>query len=177
MWRFLTPSKAKIVVLVLGYMFILSQQHCAAQGIAFDPLSWDFGDVPLGSSQSVFFEIEATESVATTVYFIWLDEVLSSTDYFQQETSFFSITSVPSTPLIIPGGESINVEITFAPTAVGFYDAYLLTFDNAPGNRHNAPLQGNCVAELPKIPEPSSMLLACIGLAGIAGIKRRFIRP
>ena len=167
MLRFLNTSKAEIAVLVLGYILILSPSQAEAQGIAINPTSWDFGDVLLGNSDSVIFDVECVAGNEVYVETIELSEFLSDS-WGIQETSFFSITSAPATPLFIPEGDMINIHISFAPTTVGFYDAFLHIRSDVSQEHHYIPLQGNCV-----IPEPSSMLLACLGLAGLAGLKRK----
>jgi hypothetical protein len=69
MWRFLILSKTKmmVLVLVLGYMFILSPPQVAAQGIDVDPLSWDFGDVVVGNLETTTFTISPTDPMPLTV--------------------------------------------------------------------------------------------------------------
>jgi hypothetical protein len=178
MWKYLSLSMCKMatLVLVFGCIFILSPTQGAAQGIDIDPMSWDFGDVLLGTSETMVFNIEATEESDTTIYVLSLIEEVPPNDTYQWETSFFSITSAPTSgpikPFIIPGHTSINVEVTFAPTEVGFYDAFLWVMHNAPGIDSYMPLQGSGVAEVP-IPEPTTMLLLGSGLIGLAGFRRK----
>lgn len=72
--------------------------------------------------------------------------------------------------------DTINVEATFAPTEVGFDDAYLLLFSNIPGNHSFIPLQGTGVDAYTPVLEPVTVMLIGIGLVGfgIPRIRKKF---
>lgn len=178
MRRFLSLSKVKMVmlVLVLGYMFILFPQQSAAQAIDIDPNSWDFGDVLLGSSETKVFNVECASDTMVYIEEIGLTEYNPLVGMLEQETSFFSIVSAPDLPLFLdpdpntPDPYMIDIDISFAPTAVGFYDAFLFISSNAPQERDYIPLQGRGVT----IPEPSICILLFFGLVGLVGFKKKF---
>jgi hypothetical protein len=178
MLRFQTLPKTKIMVLVLvlGYMFILSPPNVAAQGIAVDPPSWDFGDVVLGTLETQTFRISPTEILPLTVQSISFTVGSSSAFSFEEFLldGTTPITGVPPsyTLSIMPSAPPnfIDVTVGFTPSTLGTHTASIEMWSDAapPDGTLFVPLSGSGV------PVPSSMLLVCIGLAGLAGIKRKF---
>jgi hypothetical protein len=67
------------------------------------------------------------------------------------------------------------VIVGFSPDSLGLHTASIYIRSDAvpPDNDLYLPLSGTGV-DSTYIPAPSSMLLVCIGLAGLAGIKRKF---
>jgi len=189
MLRFLILSRAKtaVLVLVLGYMFILSPPQVAAQGIDVDPLSWDFGDVEIGTLETKTFTISPTELLPLTVEsisftagsssaFSFEEFLLSGTDPITGVSWTNPIASVPPSYTLFmtstsPHDYLLEVIVGFSPDSLGLHTASIRIDSDAasPDDQLYVPLSGTCV------PVPSSMLLACIGLAaGLAGLKRRF---
>ena len=183
MWRFLTLSKAKMMVLVLGYMFILSPPQGAAQGIAVDPLSWDFGDVELGTFETKTFTISPTEITPLTVESISFTASSSSAFSFEEfllhgtnpitDVSWTdSIPSVPPSETLMtstgPHNYSLDVIVGFSPDSLGLHTASICIDSDAepPDDILDLPLSGTCV------PIPSAVILGSIGLT-LAGWKLR----
>jgi hypothetical protein len=67
----------------------------------------------------------------------------------------FNVTSAPDVPVIIPGGESREVEVTFTPADLGAHEAILYIFSNAPGNHTYINLSG---VGVPEEPEPGEVM-------------------
>jgi len=80
--------------------------------IVVEPLSHDFGDVELGTSRTVIVTISNIGSGDLTVSSIALE-----TD--------FAITSAPAASIVIEPNETVDVEITYTPSVVGYNLAVL----------------------------------------------------
>jgi hypothetical protein len=180
MCRFLTLSKAKIMVLalLLGYMFILSPPQVAAQGISVDPLSWDFGDVLLGSSPTKTFRISSTEILPLTVSDISFTAYSSPAFSFEQflldgtipitgvppSYTLWSSTWSPDTPPHL-----LDVTVRFSPDSLGLHTASIHIWSDAapPDGTLFLPLSGTCV------PTPSAVILGSIGITFSGWFLRR----
>jgi hypothetical protein len=81
-----------------------------------------------------------------------------------QEAGPFAITEAPAFPVVLDGGESIYVEVTFTPDAEGFFEAVMRIISNAskvpPGPSIPYALQGTGVEDL----TPADMMLDLIAL-------------
>lgn len=84
-------------------------------GIDVSPYSYDFGDVEVGDSRTVVVTISNVGDVDLTVLDLGF-EIGSSLDY--------SITSAPVPPVILLPQETEDVEIAYAPSAVGFTELF-----------------------------------------------------
>jgi len=183
MLRFQTLPKTKMLVLVLAvaYMFILPPSQVAAQGIDVDPLSWDFGDVQLGTLETKTFRISLSEPVPLTVYSVQFTAGSSPAFSFEEFLldGTTPIAGIPPELLLYsfepdPVGfaDFLDVTVGFCPDSLGLHTASIRIDGDAepPDDTLFLPLSGAAVP----IPVPSSTLLVCIGLAGLAGIRRRF---
>jgi len=84
--------------------------------IEVSPESYDFGDVELGSSSPTIITITNTGGTG--------DLVLSGISFATGSSGDFAITTNPATTTVLPG-ESVDVGITFTPTAEGYVSAAL----------------------------------------------------
>jgi len=80
--------------------------------IAVSPLSHDFGDVELGTSSTVVVTISNVGNGDLTV-----SDIALETD--------FAITSVPPASVVVKPDETVDVEITYTPTVLGYNSAVL----------------------------------------------------
>jgi len=80
--------------------------------ISVSPLSHDFGDVELGTSRTVIVTISNTGTGDLTVSGIALE-----TD--------FAITSAPAAAIVVKPNNTVDVEITYMPSALGHNSAIL----------------------------------------------------
>jgi hypothetical protein len=70
------------------------------------PLSYDFGEVPIGSSSTAFISI----STSTTESYLSLWSTLENGEHYKIKTS------IPPGGIPLPPGETVAIEIVFTPT-------------------------------------------------------------
>jgi hypothetical protein len=126
-------NKITTLALLMGLAVLAAPLSASAQCINVVPENWDYGDVKVGNGKSQIFTIENCMSVGLTV---WIIEIREDT------TGAFTIISAPDLPIIIPGGETREVEVTFTPPSLGAHEAFLYIFSNAPGNHTYINLSG-----------------------------------
>jgi hypothetical protein len=80
------------------------------------PLAWDFGDVELGASSSVFLTISNTGSS---------DLIVDGLDFATGSDPEIALESPPALPLAIEPENSVNIEIVFTPSVEDCYLAGL----------------------------------------------------
>lgn len=112
----------------------------SAVDIEVAPLQVEFGDVAVGANTSAIVTISNLGVADLTVSDISLASGVGP----------FSIIPAPSLPAVIAPGATGDVELTFAPTAVGFFSDILLITSNDPGEGLvEVPLTGTGVVSEP----------------------------
>ena len=163
------------VIGLLVSILLLTPLLVSAQNLQVAPLSWDFGDVELGTSRS---QISTLTSLGPTGVWVYVAEI-TPTEYFsapyricgrsdsappgicdvipeiceEEIACDFAISQViisdgrPYVPPVeLPMGVSVDVEVTFTPSALGSREAFLFIWSNdsvpPPGPRLFIPLTG-----------------------------------
>ena len=98
------------------YEQYISLQLSHTSDIEVVPLSYDYGDVELGTSSATIVTISNIGG-----YTLIVNDVTFSSD----SNPDFSITSVPPLPTLISPGGTIDIEITYTPSAFGISSAIL----------------------------------------------------
>ncbi|MHC4499608.1 MAG: Kelch repeat-containing protein, partial [Planctomycetota bacterium] len=80
------------------------------------PTIYDFGDVAIGSAETLLVSITNTGDA---------DLTLTSLDFQAGSSSDFSITSAPALPATVPPAATVDVEITFSPSILYLSSATL----------------------------------------------------
>ena len=127
------------------------------------PGDWDFGDVIVGESRTVVYELMGVEDDDLRVFaFVALEAPGEVSTVF---------TTTGTEPLLgpMPEGVPYYVDLTFTPDAIGFHDAELLVVSNDPmGLIRKFTLTGHGVEAGTVVPEASSIvvwsLLALVGV-------------
>jgi hypothetical protein len=88
-----------------------------------NPLVYDFGDVEVGTSEIMIVTIANVGAG---------DLEVNSISFGSGSSDDFSITAAPSIPVLLDPGLSIDVEINFAPDAIGPSTAVLVINSNDP---------------------------------------------
>jgi hypothetical protein len=107
----------------------------ASSQLAFDRASVEFGDVVVGNATTQTVTITNTGIVSVSVS----GEALTGAS--------FSMTGL-STPLTLAGGESITLDLTFAPTATGWKTGTIMVISNASNSPTTLSVTG-CGAAFP----------------------------
>jgi len=107
--------KIKILIgrLVFFMIMAISALAWAYGDIEVVPSTHDFGDVELGSSSTTIITV-------TNSGFLPLNLDVSFQAGSSSEFSFIS-----ESPLVLPSGESVDVQVTYTPSALGFSQAEL----------------------------------------------------
>lgn len=119
----------KRVILSLFIVFvIISIPICAyAQHVEVSPRTFDFGEVLLGESAVQSFEITSLGPTSLNLIFV----NLLAEEWVLYEGEDFNITKIPpGVPGEIRVDESVEYEVTYAPTTVGPHECFLFVFTN-----------------------------------------------
>ncbi len=167
-------------------MILCTTAAVRAQDLQVSPMSWDFGNVAVGSSEMVTFDLLAGWPTAVWVYVVSLHETptpnppyASPDDPLSPSWSLGAFSFNPATwpilPVEHPVGNHIYVDVIFTPPAPGDYQAYLFIQSNdsilPPGPHAFFPVQGTGVPAV--VPAPGAGVLALLGLSAVGWLRRR----
>jgi len=180
-------SKALCLAVLLCGVVPCSTTVVRAQSLSISPMSWDFGDVLVGTSEKLTFDIFSDGSSDVSLYIIGLEE----TPYYDPPYVFpddpddpawalgpfsFNPATWTPTPVVLPFGDHAFLDVIFSPTAPGDYSAYLYLRSNdsypPPGSIAYLPLEGTGVL----VPVPPAILLGALGMATAGWLSRRRAR-
>jgi len=180
-------SRGLCLALLLCGVVLCGTVVVRAQDLSVSPMSWDFGNVLVGASEKLTFDLHSIGSSEVSVYIIGLEE----TPYLDPPYVFpddpddpswalgpfsFNPATWPDLPAILPPGEHLFVDMIFSPTAPGDYSAYLYLRCNdtypPPGQIGLVPLEGTGVL----VPVPPAILLGALGVATAGWLSRRRAR-
>jgi hypothetical protein len=117
----------------LAFAVLIAPSIASAQSIEVDPMSHDYGNVALGESRSMVFVISSTATTELTIETISVDDPGGT----------FVCTDCPTSGLIIlPGGTSMEVNVTFTPPDAGPFSANLHVLSDAEPSHLYFPLNG-----------------------------------
>ena len=158
--------KRGFMSMLLTVVLCLGPSWVSAQPIEVDvtPDSWDFGLVDLGTTATVDFQIE---NVGPT------DLVVAEAIIINDLTGAFTITDTENIDIPLPFGDFALVEVSFIPLNLGLLTADLLIITDVSGDIL-VPLQGTG-KDPTAVPEPITLLLFTLGLAGLGWVRRRKI--
>ena len=157
-----------------------------AQDLDVSPLSWDFGNVPVGTSERVTFDLLSAGPTEVWIYVVDLyerdNQMSAHTDTGDPDSPTYSLGAFsfdPATWPILPvassPGSHTLVDVIFTPPAPDDYLAYLFIDDNdsvpPPGPQAFLLLKGTGVPAA--VPVPGAGLLALLGVGLIGCLRRR----
>lgn len=125
-------NRITTLALLIGLTVVAAPLIASAQCIEVTPESWDYGDVKIGAGESQIFTLY---SCADSPVLLFAIEIVDD------PAGAFTITSSPF-PGSIPGGETWDVEVAFAPPSLGVHEALLFIEHDAPGYETYINLSG-----------------------------------
>jgi len=173
-------------LVLLCSIVLCSAAVVCAQDLQVSPTGWDFGDVTVGNSEMVTFDLLAGWPSPLWIYVIGLNGAPTLTGLDELDTDpYYGIWSLgafslnpltfPIIPAEVPVGVHNYVDVTFTPPSPGSYNAWLYIFSNdsidGPGMHAFLPLEGTGVPEV--VPLPGAVLLGVIGMSCAGTLLRR----
>lgn len=161
-----------------------------AQDLSVSPTGWDYGNVVVGTSETVTFNLLAGPPTAVWTYYVVLNETQDfnppyanpyawpeeERTYSLGAFSFGAFTFLDgygALPREMPNGDLVTFDVIFTPPGPGYYSVYLGVHSNdsilPPGPQAFFLLEGTGVSA---VPVPGALLLAGAG-AGTLGLMRR----
>jgi hypothetical protein len=172
-----------IFIALLLVLFIAVEAQ--AQSIQVSPMSWDFGDVLVGTSEKVTFDLFSDGPSEVWIYVIFLtynqdlfppyaDPEYSSDPSWSLGAFSFDPLTWEHIPIALPPSEHLFVDVMFSPLSPGAYNAYLGILSNdsvlPPGPDAYLPLEGTAY-----IPTPGAIILGSIGAGLVGWLRRRMV--
>jgi len=174
-------SYSRIVLLCV--VVLVGGGGARAQDLQVSPNAWDFGNVAVGTSAMMTFDLRGGDPSPVWVYFAFLNETPDENDplvspYFGEWSlgAFsFNPATWPTLPLEMPPGDHISIDVIFTPLLVGDFQVYLGILSNdsigGPGPQAFYLLEGRGVSGT--VPEPGTLALLGLGFAGLAFSRRK----
>lgn len=155
--------KALAVGLLFSGAIVAAPAVVWAEEISVTPESWDFGEVQVGASGSATFTASSGGPTAVWIYLVQVtpdgtDALICGEDV----TCAFSITAAPGLPLELPAGESVNLDVKFAPSAAGPSEAYLNIVTNDAYGEDDLFIHLTGVGVEPPSDDPADMMAALL---------------
>ncbi len=157
--------------------------------------SYDYGDVVIGESKNVRFDLFSNGPTAVWAYVVSLKESPDAIDEitpldgqytlgafsFDRSDAIWNDIPYPGWPPRVglpremPTGEHVLIDVVFTPTSFDDYSTYLFIQSNdsvdIPGPQTLIHLQGTGVGAA--VPETATIFLLAFGLAGFVGLRMR----
>ncbi len=162
--------KTLATVALLTATMLASPTAARAEDLSMDPSSWDYGEVVLGASSTHSFTLSSIGVSPVWIYLFQVtpgksEAVVCGTDV----ACDFAITSSPITPIELPPGEEVIVDVTFTPSTIGPGQAFLEVVSNdsvpPPGVMSYLPLTGVGVEASP---DPAALMTDLLDFFGDA---------
>lgn len=154
-------TNCKVIGLLVPIL-LLTPLLVSAEDLSISPMEWDFGDVELAASRSQVFTLTSHGPTAVWVYVVATTPVAGviapicagglSADHCSMYPSEctacdFAVTYISQPlPMEHPAGDTLDVEVTFTPSALGRREAFLFVQSNdsvgLPGTEAWIPLIG-----------------------------------
>lgn len=170
-------------VLLLCVVVLFGAAGVRAQDLQVSPLAWNFGNVAVGTSSTMTFDLLSMGPSPVWVYVVFLsetpeDDVPIVTPY-EGEWSLGAFSFNPATwpmiPAEVPVGSALSIDLIFAPPEPGHFQAYLGIWSNDsvgfPGTQGHFLLEGTGVSAA--VAEPATLALVGLGLAGLGFARRK----
>lgn len=147
-------SLISVAITILFLMVVLSTPPLAYADIEIAPLEYNFGEVELGTSSTAIITISNSGS---GLYYI------DAVNFQAGSSSDFSITSAPPPGTMLLSGDSVDVEVTYTPSALGYTSATMdIAWTNADSGTTHVSLWGFGVGAEPPPPVSIADILAFI---------------
>jgi hypothetical protein len=169
-------------VLLLCVIVMFGGVGVRAQDLQVSPLGWNFGNVPVGTSSTMTFDLLSGWPSPVWVYVVFLSETPDDdgpivTPYeggWSLGAFSFNPATWPMMPQEVPVGNHVLIDLIFTPPEPGGFHAYLGIWSNdsvgLPGPQAHYLLEGTGVSA--SVAEPATLALVGLGLAGL-GFSRR----
>jgi hypothetical protein len=156
--------RALAVGLLFSGAIVAAPAAVRAEDVSITPSSWNFGEVEIGASSSVTFNASSLGPTAVWIYLVQVTPDGTDALVCGEDVSCdFSITSAPGLPLELPAGESVNMDVTFAPSAAGPSEAYLNIVTNDAGGEDDLFIHLTGVGVEPEpSDDPAAMMAALL---------------
>ena len=155
--------KALAVGLLFSGAIVAAPAVVWAEEISVTPSSWNFGEVEVGASGSATFTASSGGPTAVWIYLVQVTPDGTDTQVCGVDVACdFSITSAPGLPLELPAGESVKLDVKFAPSAAGPSEAYLNIVTNDADGEDDLFIHLTGVGVEPPSDDPADMMAALL---------------
>jgi hypothetical protein len=151
--RCLFSTAVPVVALAMLVTMLPARVHAAAQELSCSPASLTYGNVTVNQTETLLVAVTNNGKVSVTI---------SSVD---ASSSKFKVSKL-KLPLVLAAGESLELSVTFAPTATGAVNGQVTFASNATNRTLNLAVGGAGVTSEAVTASPASVSFGSVAMGG-----------